>query len=161
MARNGCATRRSRSTSHSSAAPPADPDGNVTMEREALTLDNLAAAMAAKNSRGLRHRPGRAHRSRGLAQSARGADARHSGRLRRGRRSQNSPADLRHPLQSCLLRPAARAARPHRADGARRAQDHRAALRLRAAARAALSISASACRRAWPPLRRRSECSNT
>jgi propionate CoA-transferase len=29
-----------------------DPNGNLTMEREALTLDNLAAAMAAKNSRG-------------------------------------------------------------------------------------------------------------
>jgi hypothetical protein len=28
----------------------ADPDGNVSMEREALTLDNLAMAMAAKNS---------------------------------------------------------------------------------------------------------------
>ena len=31
----------------------ADPAGNVTMEREALTLDNLAMAMAAKNSNGL------------------------------------------------------------------------------------------------------------
>ena len=31
----------------------ADPAGNVTMEREALTLDNLAMAMAAKNSRGI------------------------------------------------------------------------------------------------------------
>ncbi len=30
----------------------ADPSGNITMEKEALTLDNLAMAMAAKNSNG-------------------------------------------------------------------------------------------------------------
>ncbi len=52
----------------------------------------------------------------------------------------------------------ARAAGRAAADAARRAQDDRPALRLRAAGWAASSISASACPRAWPrsPTRRRS-----
>jgi propionate CoA-transferase len=72
----------------------ADPNGNVTAEREALDLDNLAMAMAVKNSGGRRNRPSRTDCAIRFAQSSAGADPGRSGRLRSGRRTRASPADL-------------------------------------------------------------------
>ena len=87
----------------------ADPAGNLSMEREALTLDNLAMAMAAKNSGGLV-----------IAQVERVAElhtlhprtvkipGHHGGCGGGGRAGAPSP-DLRHGLFAGLLAGAARA----------------------------------------------------
>ena len=111
-----------------------DPNGNLTMEREALTLDNLAAAMAAKNSRGFV-----------IAQVERIAAA-----------DSLNPREVQVPgiLVDCVVLAEANNhvqtyGTPYNhafsgrqrvpldridADGTRRAQDHRTALRVRTAA---------------------------
>ena len=81
----------------------------------------------------LRDRAGRARLRAGRAQSAPGAGSRRARRLRRRRQARASPSDLRHRLQSRVLRRAQGAARHAGADAARRAQGHRAPLRVRAA----------------------------
>ena len=86
----------------------ADPAGNVTMEREALPLDGLAMATAAKNSGGFVIVQVERIAASEFAQPARRADPRHPRRLRRGRRSGEPHADLRHDLQPRLFGPAAR-----------------------------------------------------
>ena len=113
----------------------ADPAGNVTMEREALILDNLAMAMAAKNSRRLRHRAGRA------ASRPRIACTRARSWCRACWSTASSWRPPEHHLQTyatayspAFSRRDPRPARQLAAAAARRAQDHRPPLRLRAAA---------------------------
>ena len=112
----------------------ADPDGNITMEREALTLEALAIAMAAHNSGGVVIVQVERIAERGSAEPAAGQDPRHPGRLRGRRREAREPhADLRRALQRRLRRRDPRADEHARADGDGRAQDHRPPRGARAA----------------------------
>ena len=117
-ARNGCVYKAFPINVAFIRGTTGDPDGNITMEREALTLDNLAAAMAARTLAASSSRRSSASRP-PIAQSA------------RGRRCQAFWS-----IASCWAKPANHlqtygtpynhafsgrqrvSARPHRADGA-------------------------------------------
>ena len=60
----------------------ADMEGNISIEREALMLEDLVLAMAAKNFRRLRNLPGRAHRPGRIAIVQKYQNSRDDGRLR-------------------------------------------------------------------------------
>ena len=103
----------------------ADPEGNITMEREALTLEALAVATAVHNSGGLVIVQVERVADTGSLSARAGDDPRCSGRLRRHLATGAPLADLRHRLLTGAQRRTTSSPQLHRADGADRTEGHR------------------------------------
>ena len=160
-ARSGCSTRPFPINVAFLRGTTADPRGNITMEREALTLDNLAIAMAAKNSGGFVIAQVERICRRRLAARRAGRDPGRAGRLRRRRAARATTSrPTARPTARLLGRTPRAARRASRRCRSTSARSSRAAAPSSCRS-AAWSTSASACPRAWPRSPPRRGCSST
>ena len=105
----------------------ADPDGNITMEKEALTLGSAGHRHGGTQFRRAGHRAGGTNSRARLAQSEASQNSRRSCRLRRRRKARESLADFFGSVRPGVQRRNPGSHGINRADGNERAKDHRAA----------------------------------